>query len=207
MSIDDTPPDVINIGDPCLCVSVGYCPRHRLDKTPHMLRKCQNSKAHREVMDEAVLRRITVGEGKYRQAMAQEHDPNPPRGIQRMIRFAKAGIDWAASGFLKRSPERVAEIFDTLCEPCDHYIPGPLPGAGSCAKCTCHLNRQPVRLNKILWATASCPLDPPKWVEEDGEVPKAPKIKYQAGQDVKSIKPPKCGGCKDPLLQPPLDPV
>jgi hypothetical protein len=82
------------------------------------------------------------------------------RLIDKPLRLASARRKWVAAGKPQRSPEQIAEIFDTICTPCEHFRPTG-DGKGTCDKCGCRLKRQGGLLNKILMATESCPID--KW--------------------------------------------
>ena len=72
---------------------------------------------------------------------------------------------WLAAGRPKRSSERIAEIFDSLCRPCPHFAASS-DAQGSCKLCGCALRRQGGLLNKISMATESCPARPPRWIAE-----------------------------------------
>jgi thiol-disulfide isomerase/thioredoxin len=90
-----------------------------------------------------------------------------------IAQYRQEKINWKAHGEPKRSDERVIEIYETHCKPCDKYIPI-LEEVGQCGKCSCILRKDGERMNKILWATTRCPLtmeedgQEPKWVEEPG---------------------------------------
>lgn len=82
-------------------------------------------------------------------------------------RYRQEKEQWKNAGKPMRSDERVAEIFDNHCKPCENYIPIPLlEDRGQCAVCTCLLSKDDDNMNKIRWATTKCPLPEPKWVEE-----------------------------------------
>ena len=86
--------------------------------------------------------------------------------MQKITGFAISMKDWIAAGCPKRSPEWIAEIFETHCQPCDEYNPGRnlLGQKGYCMKCSCHVSADPDNpVNKIVSPLNSCPLDPPKW--------------------------------------------
>jgi hypothetical protein len=73
----------------------------------------------------------------------------------------------ADAGFPRRSPEWIAELFNTHCRPCEWYDPDGrtlIRRRGVCLKCGCHVSDIFDRLdNKLMFPNASCPLDPPKW--------------------------------------------
>jgi hypothetical protein len=73
---------------------------------------------------------------------------------------------WQENGEPVRSDERVAEIYDTFCAPCEKFIPIPFfKERGQCRECTCLLSKDGDDLNKIRWATTECPLG--KWSAEE----------------------------------------
>ena len=79
--------------------------------------------------------------------------------------LATAVAKWMAAGQPNRTPERVREIFDTICKPCKHFRKHKNPGTGKCGLCTCPVNRKGL-VNKLKMATEQCPDDPPKWLSE-----------------------------------------
>ncbi len=98
---------------------------------------------------------------------------------------------WKAAGKPERTDERVAEIYDTHCAPCENYIPIPLlTNRGQCGICSCLLSRDSESANKIRWATTRCPLEEPKWTE-DVEIKEALKVEPQGRRRI----PPKDCGC------------
>lgn len=74
------------------------------------------------------------------------------------LRFLKAWIKWAFSGFLRRSPANIAAIYDNICVPCPHFT------GKECDICGCLIKREAVTLNKLTWLSESCPDKPPRWV-------------------------------------------
>ncbi len=80
---------------------------------------------------------------------------------------------WREAGEPLRSKERIREIYDENCSPCEHFIKISRY-IGQCDICTCFLRRAGTNLNKIAFATTRCPLPEPRWVEEvNKEVEKA----------------------------------
>jgi hypothetical protein len=71
---------------------------------------------------------------------------------------------WEKAGRPLRSPERIAQIHDELCKPCDYYSTH--LGFNTCQLCGCGLRKKGAMMNKIAWATTSCPDKPPKWTAE-----------------------------------------
>lgn len=85
----------------------------------------------------------------------------------RVKRFAMAVRKWQAAGCPVRDDEAVEEIFENKCKPCEHFVEK-RNDRGKCGLCGCQLNLGN-GLNKIRWATESCPADKWfAWVEEDG---------------------------------------
>ena len=99
-------------------------------------------------------------------------------------RFARASRKWMAAGMPVRSPERIAELYQ-VCNACDKYITTKT-GQGRCSLCGCKVNLHG-KMNKLLWATESCPLDPPKWTA-DIDVPERTE---EMATDVQQPAPPK----------------
>lgn len=82
-------------------------------------------------------------------------------------RYAEERKVWMKYGSKLRSTERIAEIFDTKCLPCNWFqAKKHSKGKGICGKCGCMLKRKGIYLNKIAWATTKCPLKNPKWTSE-----------------------------------------
>ena len=73
---------------------------------------------------------------------------------------------WKAFGEPKRSDERVLEIYNNYCEPCEYFEKLPIIDRGQCQHCGCLLAKHPDRANKIYWATTECPIK--KWGPEPG---------------------------------------
>lgn len=72
--------------------------------------------------------------------------------------------NWKEAGEPVRSDEKVAELYN-ICAQCEEYIPLPLvTDRGQCRICTCLLSKDGDHMNKLRWATTSCPLN--KWTEE-----------------------------------------
>lgn len=81
----------------------------------------------------------------------------------RFMRYGNAVTRWIAAGRPVRSENRVREIFDTLCRPCEHFD----AQRQTCRLCGCHVRRSGSAFaNKLKMATERCPARPPKWIEE-----------------------------------------
>jgi hypothetical protein len=89
----------------------------------------------------------------------------PTTSRARAMSLTTAMANWVAAGRPRRSLERIKEIFDTICQPCGHFV-STGNGKGSCGLCTCALRRVDGLLNKISLATEGCPDKPPRWEPE-----------------------------------------
>ena len=77
------------------------------------------------------------------------------------VRWMSARMKWEQAGRPERSDEEVERIYKDICRPCDNYAPLTSKW-GRCKLCNCSLNLGST-LNKIRWATESCPDKPPRW--------------------------------------------
>ena len=77
------------------------------------------------------------------------------------VRYLAERARWEAAGRPLRSKERMAEIYDEICEPCDSFADD------MCEECGCSVRREGEEMNKLAWATTECPLK--KWLKEKGE--------------------------------------
>ena len=83
--------------------------------------------------------------------------------MTRVGRYAAEIQTWLAAGRPVRSDERVREIYETICRPCEHFN----QERERCKACGCKLGLSRRALfNKLRMATTSCPLDEPKWIAE-----------------------------------------
>lgn len=81
--------------------------------------------------------------------------------VRRAGRLMSASARWIAAGRPVRPDEEVRRIFTTICKPCPNYQEL-RPGRGICRLCGCRLNLNR-GLNKLRWATESCPARPPRF--------------------------------------------
>lgn len=98
--------------------------------------------------------------------------------LSKIAGFTITYAQWAASGFPRRDPEWVKEIFAEQCTPCEFYAPdgtGPLGGEGLCELCGCHVANNDDPRNKITLPNTACPIG--KW---GAVVEKKPKSSYLA---------------------------
>lgn len=76
-----------------------------------------------------------------------------PSLVQRAVNFGVAYRRWRAAGKPKRSKERIAEIMETHCAPCEFFK------NGVCwhVKCGCAVDAEEKFRNKLAWGTEACP--------------------------------------------------
>jgi len=77
-------------------------------------------------------------------------------------RYMNARQKWTQNGKPVRSQERINEIFKT-CQRCPHFT------GSACSLCGCRITMKGNFMNKLAWATESCPDNPPRW-EADVDV-------------------------------------
>jgi hypothetical protein len=70
---------------------------------------------------------------------------------QRVVRFWQERRTWARAGKPLRTAERMAELYDEKCSPCEFYK------NSACDLCGCNIRREGNALNKLAWATTECP--------------------------------------------------
>lgn len=87
----------------------------------------------------------------------------PQDPISAGIRYYKERTKWKKAGKPVRSQERVEELFK-ICSSCDYFEHGMIR-SGFCGICGCGIKKtnSDTTLNKLSWATTSCPLKDPKW--------------------------------------------
>lgn len=73
---------------------------------------------------------------------------------------------WTQNGRPYRTSEQMAELFN-ICRECENFQRFS-DGVGQCQICGCFIKRNSKHLNKLAFATTSCPLEEPKWVAEKG---------------------------------------
>ena len=142
--------------DPCQCTKPGWCERHRMRKTPHLLGLCQTREDYRRLWD------------------AQAAAPKPPAGrrvIERVpaessifsvatkaVRYTKAVARWIKAGRPVRPPSEVARIYEECCRLCEEFD----PEKETCRICGCRVRKSAKALhNKIGMATEHCRMK--KW--------------------------------------------
>lgn len=82
--------------------------------------------------------------------------------VRNAFRYLSARQRWILAGKPERSDEHVQWIYEQECQPCEHFQQV-REGVGKCKLCSCGLNLGH-SLNKIRWATESCPIG--KWKAE-----------------------------------------
>ena len=81
---------------------------------------------------------------------------------ERIVNYVTSRKIWAAAGKPIRPIEAIKYIFQTHCKECEHY-----KSTGyACDICGCYINENN-DWNKIAWSTTHCPMEPPKWTEEE----------------------------------------
>ena len=97
-------------------------------------------------------------------------------------RYNRARDNWIQAGKPKRSKAEITEIFETKCKPCPEFQKV-TETIGRCKMCGCALNLG-TNLNKIMFATESCPKKEPEWVAHiifDDEGNPIPNPDYKGG--------------------------
>lgn len=72
---------------------------------------------------------------------------------------------WQRAGRPVREEAVVRRMFEAYCRPCKHYVPSGRLDRGSCGLCGCRVNLRR-GINKLRWATESCPDTPPKFTAD-----------------------------------------
>jgi hypothetical protein len=85
---------------------------------------------------------------------------------QRATRFSVALARHALDGFTPATTETIASRL-AICQQCEHLKDG------ACGLCGCNCNNGGL-LNKLAWASESCPDNPPRW--QAGEIAKPPRL-------------------------------
>jgi len=80
--------------------------------------------------------------------------------MKRLFKYIRALIRWVLGGHKYRSQERINEIYNTICLPCENFE----PEYNMCGLCWCHLNKRRDVLNKIALYTEECEIG--RWKEE-----------------------------------------
>jgi hypothetical protein len=103
--------------------------------------------------------------------------------LDRALRYQNARKIWISKGKPVRSLERIQEIFDNHCAPCDKLKDG------VCTVCDCSVRRDIplVAPNKLYYANMGCPDNPPKFLAENVLVDGTKVIKdlYIVGKGLK----------------------
>jgi hypothetical protein len=84
--------------------------------------------------------------------------------LEKAKRYLAERKRWANEDKPVRSPEEMERIFN-ICRECPLFNKS-TEVSGTCNECGCSLHKSRLTLNKIAWATTSCPLEEPKWVAE-----------------------------------------
>ena len=89
--------------------------------------------------------------------------PPSPGALEKAARLAAATAKWIAAGWPVRSNEEVQRLYNDVCQPCPHFQRK--DEKTRCALCGCRLNTTR-GMNKLLWATESCPANPPRFLSD-----------------------------------------
>jgi hypothetical protein len=81
---------------------------------------------------------------------------SPPSLTQQATSFAGSMATWAVGGFHVADEATLASRM-AICKGCEFWDASGFGGTGRCQKCGCSTQA------KLRMATASCPLNPPKW--------------------------------------------
>ncbi len=117
--------------------------------------------------------RVSKHEPQYIHRVCEASTPR-----EQLASYAQAVAQWVAAGRPVRTDERVREIFNTICKPCEWYN----EEAKSCRVCGCQIRDAEDNIlgaianlipaikgftNKLIMATQSCPKG--KWKAEVGK--------------------------------------
>lgn len=80
--------------------------------------------------------------------------------IERIKNFIYARAKWIQAGKPVRTLDAVRQLYDTKCSPCYAF------DNDMCGICGCRIKRNTLMMNKLAWATESCPLAEPQWEAE-----------------------------------------
>lgn len=80
--------------------------------------------------------------------------------------YAERNI-WEKVGRPERSEKRIRELYN-ICTRCPNFQHkrGWIPGYDRCGICQCNLHPSTLIMNKLAWATTSCPNEPPLWTAD-----------------------------------------
>lgn len=80
--------------------------------------------------------------------------------MSKVVNYGKEALRWWGEGKPYRTESEISGIFNDHCRPCEHFDRRS-DARGVCRKCGCPLRLAGNNLNKIAWATTSCPVG--KW--------------------------------------------
>ena len=80
-----------------------------------------------------------------------------PSAMQRALNFADAFKRWVAAGRPRRTPEEIKNLYDNECKLCPFFNEKKQTCGHS--SCGCNLSDKDEFLNKLAWATESCPIN------------------------------------------------
>ena len=140
---------------PCECPAAGLCPRHKIEKSNHLYKLCQNHIGYFEMWEVCQgpgQQNVDCDEqlGSEAQHTTQASPQQLPSKIEMAKNYAKAAAAHARSGFQHATTEEQRARLE-VCKTCDYYI----AEQDQCAKCGCPLK------TKSRWKTSFCPIG--KW--------------------------------------------
>ena len=163
----------------CQCPLAGYCDRHKITKNAHFHHLCQTRQDYFDMYEQCrgpgqeftnckepspVPPSVLVEAPKEPCPACEESKktaqpyvpPTPPVQMpslwQQAKNLTKSVVEHAKTGGQNVTAEEKQARLD-ICNSCEFYN----KNAGRCGKCGCNM---PIKTG---WASASCPLNPPKW--------------------------------------------
>lgn len=139
----------------CECPLAGYCNRHKVEKSNHLHKLCQNHTGYFEMWEACQgpgQQNVDCDKAPEVTTPSQAPDPNHtlPSKIQMAKNYASALSAHARSGFQHATTEEQKARLE-ICKSCEFYI----LDQDRCAKCGCPLK------SKSAWKSSSCPIG--KW--------------------------------------------
>lgn len=137
----------------CECPLAGYCNRHKIEKSPHMHKLCQNHPKYFQMWEECRgpgQQNVTCKEEVVVPPVVREEQDQPqkkmPNLFQQAKNFAAASVEHVANG-MKNAEKTVQETRMEICQGCEFMD----VKSQRCTACGCFLP------TKTKWASSSCP--------------------------------------------------
>ena len=77
-------------------------------------------------------------------------------------RYYKERKAWIEAGKPYRDKEEMERVYN-ICQECPFFQRSNIRHGGKCGLCGCLLSAKGYKMNKIAWATTSCPDEPRRW--------------------------------------------